>query len=191
MYSNLLIDNVPKTVIIDNKEYDINYDFRISIMFELLIHDTNISEEEKIIKTLELYYPILPHKIDEAIEKILWFYKCGKEQGYKKHKKSSKIQKQIYSFDTDDEYIYAAFLSQYNVDLQETSLHWWEFKALFNSLSEDNKICEIMKFRCMDLNKIKDKEEKAYYKEMQELYKIEEETTEEDLKEFEKWNNIL
>ena len=73
----------------------------------------------------------------------------------------------------DDSYIYSAFLSQYNIDLQDINdLHWWKFKAMFESLKEDNKICEIMKYRASDLSKIKDKEEKAFYKKMKQIYKL-------------------
>mgnify|MGYP002607041472 FL=1 len=43
---------------------------------------------------------------------------------------------------------------------------------MFKSLKENNEIVKIMKYRSMDLSKIKDKEEKAYYKKMQNLYKI-------------------
>ena len=51
-------------------------------------------------------------------------------------------------------------------------MHWWKFKAMFKSLKEDTEIVKIMRYRSMDLSKIKDKNEKAYYKKMQELYKI-------------------
>ena len=37
---------------------------------------------------------------------------------------------------------------------------------------KDTEIVKIMRYRSMDLSKIKDKNEKAYYKKMQELYKI-------------------
>ncbi len=43
---------------------------------------------------------------------------------------------------------------------------------MFKGLSEANKIVEIMKFRAKDLNTIKDKEERKFYKEMQELYAL-------------------
>ena len=43
---------------------------------------------------------------------------------------------------------------------------------MFKSLKDDNMIVKIMGYRSMDLSKVKDKEQKAYYKKMQELYKI-------------------
>lgn len=169
---NLLIDLVPISVDIEGEKYEINSDFRTSILFELLMQDSEVSEEDKIIHALDLYYSTLPNDLNEAVEKLLWFYRCGKDEvegkGYGKGK-----SEQIYSYDYDDDYIYSAFLDQYGVDLQDIEyLHWWKFKAMFKALKEDNEIVKIMGYRAMDLSKIKDKEEKSYYKKMKELYKI-------------------
>lgn len=173
---NLLIDIVPTYVEIDNKKYKINTDFRTSILFELLIQDNSIEEKEKIIRALELYYPVIPENIEEAIEKILWFYKCGKEFQYgdSKSKNSSKAKREIeYSFEYDDEYIYAAFLDQYNIDLQDIDyLHWWKFRAMFKSLKEDNLIIKMMGYRSINLSEITDKEQRKQIKKMKELYKL-------------------
>lgn len=173
---NLLIDIVPTYVEIDNKKYKINTDFRTSILFELLIQDNSIEEKEKIIRALELYYPVIPENIEEAIEKILWFYKCGKEFQYgdSKSKNSSKAKREIeYSFEYDDEYIYAAFLDQYNIDLQDIDyLHWWKFRAMFKSLKEDNLIIKMMGYRSINLSEITDKEQRKKIKKMKELYKL-------------------
>ena len=170
---NILVDLVPTTVNIDNKEYEINSDFRTSILFELLMQDGIIDEDDKILMALQFYYPDIPENIKEAIEQMLWFYRCGKDVSSSKGNGKSKGVTQIYSFEYDDDYIYSAFLDQYGVDLQDIEyLHWWKFKAMFKSLKDDNMIVKIMGYRSMDLSKVKDKEQKAYYKRMQKLYEI-------------------
>ena len=172
---NLLIDLLPTTINIDNKEYEINSDFRTSILFELLMQDSSVDDGDKLIMTLNLYYQEIPPKQywKEATEKILWFYRCGKDFIASKGKGKDKSDIKIYSFEHDDDYIYAAFMDQYRIDLQDIKeLHWWKFKAMFKSLKEDNKIVEIMGYRSMDLSKVKDREQKAYYKKMQNLYKL-------------------
>ena len=170
---NILVDLVPTTVNIDNKEYEINSDFRTSILFELLMQDGTIEEDDKILMALQLYYPDIPENIKKAIEQMLWFYRCGKDVSSSKGNGKSKGVTQIYSFEYDDDYIYAAFLDQYNIDLQDIEyLHWWKFKAMFKALKDDNMIVKIMGYRSMDLSKVKDKEQKAYYKRMQKLYEI-------------------
>lgn len=170
---NILIDLVPTTVNIDNREYEINSDFRTSILFELLMQDGTIEEDDKILMALQLYYPDIPENIKKAIEQMLWFYRCGKDVSSSKGNGKSKGVTQIYSFEYDDDYIYSAFLDQYNIDLQDIEyLHWWKFKAMFKSLKDDNMIVKIIGYRSMDLSKVKDKEQKAYYKRMQKLYEI-------------------
>ncbi|MDB2089449.1 bacteriophage Gp15 family protein [Clostridium paraputrificum] len=170
---NILVDLVPTTVSIDNKEYEINSDFRTSILFELLMQDGTIEEDDKILMALQLYYPDIPENIKKAIEQMLWFYRCGKDVSSSKGNGKSKGVTQIYSFEYDDNYIYSAFLDQYNIDLQDIEyLHWWKFKAMFKALKDDNMIVKIMGYRSMDLSKVKDKEQKAYYKRMQKLYEI-------------------
>ncbi len=115
----------------------------------------------------------IPENIKKAIEQMLWFYRCGKDVSSSKGNGKSKGVTQIYSFEYDDDYIYSAFLDQYNIDLQDIEyLHWWKFKAMFKSLKDDNMIVKIMGYRSMDLSKVKDKEQKAYYKRMQKLYEI-------------------
>ena len=91
----------------------------------------------------------------------------------------------------DADYIYSAFMSQYNIDLQDIEyLHWWKFRALFDSLNENNRLSKIIQYRSMDLSKIKDKEQKKFYKNMKKLYKIDT-ISEEEKAELEKWNNLL
>lgn len=170
---NILVDLLPTEIEIDNKKYEINSDFRTSILFELLMQDKSIGEEDKIFMALQLYYPTIPQNINLAIEKILWFYRCGKDITKSKGNGKGKSVTQIYSFEYDDDYIYAAFIDQYNIDLQDIEyLHWWKFKAMFKALKEDNEIVKIMGYRSMDVSKIKDKEQKAHYKKMQKLYEI-------------------
>ena len=187
---NILIDLLPKEVTIDNKEYKINSDFRTSILFELLMQDSSIREEDKVLMALQLYYPQIPMNINGAIEKMIWFYRCGKDISKSKGNGKGKSVTQIYSFEYDDDYIYAAFMDQYNIDLQDIDyLHWWKFKAMFKGLKEDNEIVKIMGYRSIDVSKIKDKEQKAYYKKMKDLYKIPTQISkdeEEKLKEIEK-----
>lgn len=194
---NILIDILPRYVEIDKKKYEINSDFRTSILFELMVEDKEVSDEEKIYNTLELYYKEIPENITEAIEKALWFYKGGKEDvteksNNKRVKSKSSSNIKAYSFEYDADYIYSAFLSQYSIDLQDIGyLHWWKFKAMFKSLKEDNEIVKIMGYRSMDLNKIEDKSQRKFYKEMKELYKLPEKVSKKDDKELRDLEEIL
>ena len=159
MYYNLILNKLPQYT---PSRLKIRTDFRESIKFELLMQDSKLNEEEKVKLALNLYYNLNDiTDVKKAVEDIIWFYKGGKnekENVDKEVKKSNSKEKQIYSYEFDAEYIYSAFMEQYNIDLNSIKyLHWWKFKALFNSLNENVLFSKIMGYRAMDLSKIKDK----------------------------------
>lgn len=174
MYYNLLLNKLPQYT---PNHLKIRTDFRESIKFELLMQDNELREEEKVKLALNLYYNLNNiTDVKKAVDDIIWFYKGGKiekENVDKEEKKSNSKEKQIYSYEFDANYIYSAFMEQYHIDLNSIKyLHWWKFKALFNSLNEDVLFCKIMGYRAMNLNKIKDKEMKKHYKKLKEFYKL-------------------
>lgn len=170
---NILIDRIPTSVKINNRRYRIRTDFRNSIQFDQLMQDDEVSDDDKLPLALNLYYPVIPRDIKKAVKKMLWFYKCGKEKEEIKKSINGKSDKQIFSFEYDAEYIYAAFLDQYGIDLQDIEdLHWWKFKAMFKGLKEDNLISKIIGYRAIDLSKIEDEKEREHYRKLQEFYKL-------------------
>ena len=171
---NILIDLLPKCVEVSGKEFTIDSNFRASILFELMVQDNTLSDEEKIIQALEIYYgDNIPQDIPEAIDKILEFYRGGKEEIRATKGKGKSKNIQVYSYEHDSELIYSAFMRDYGIDLQDIKyLHWWKFKALFRGLSEDNEIVKAMRYRGIDLSTIKDKGERDHYRKLKEYYKL-------------------
>ena len=167
---NLLIDKLPT----DYEGLKINTNFRSFILFELLMQDRQLKEQDKVIMALNLFYDEMPTDFNKAIEGILWFYRCGEDIGLKETKKTNETKKkQIYSYEYDAKYIYSAFLDQYRLDLNEIEyLHWFKFRAMFEGLKSENRISEIMGYRSINLNKIKDEKERKRYKKLQEQYAI-------------------
>lgn len=160
---NILVDPLPDVVMVGGMEYQINTGFRTSVLFELLVRDKKIPDQAKIIGMLQLYYPQEPADKDEAIKKILWFYNCGKQEEKKEERnktaKDFRQDKALYSFEQDAPLIYAAFLAEYGIDLQDIEdLHWWKFSALFDGLSDDRKIRQVMRIRGMDTSGLSTKE---------------------------------
>lgn len=162
---------LPSTVVIGGTECPIHTDFRSGIRFELLVQEEE--EERKLLEgLLEIYYDgMILENMEEAIERALWFYRGGEPE--EKKSRTGVERKRAYSFDIDWDYIYAAFLEQFRIDLQEVDyLHWWKFRAMFLSLSENSRFMEIMGYRSIKLNRKMPKEQKEFYKKMQKLYAI-------------------
>ena len=189
---NILIDKLPTSVVIDGVEYKINSDFRTSILFSLLMEDRDVNEQDKILGALQLYYDVIPNNINSAIDKIINFYLCNDNNNTSSGSSKNKSNKKVLDYEIDSNYIYSAFLTQYNIDLQDIEyLHWWKFKAMLESLNDDLMLCKIIKFRSIDVSKIQDKEQKKYYQKMQKIYEIKEKISEEELKQLEEWKNYL
>lgn len=167
---NILTDPAPKTVNITGVEVPINWDFRASIRFEMLMEE-DMPDAEKARRALEIYYPTIPSNLQEAVDKLLWFYAAGKEAD--NAVTSPRRATRIYSYSYDDEYIYSAFLGQYGVDLQDIpSLHWWKFRAMFAGLQADTKIVEIMGYRAMEIPAKMSREQKDFYRKMKKQYAL-------------------
>lgn len=171
---NILIDILPESVKVDGLEYEIRTDFRTSMLFELLMQDDEIEPQEKTRKALTLYYPVIPSNLNEAVEAILWFYRCGKEDNPQRRKVNARMgNNRIYSFEYDDDYIYAAFMTQYGIDLQDSDyMHWWKFRAMFHSLTNQNEFVKIMEYRSMEIKADMPKEQQEYYQKMKRLYAL-------------------
>lgn len=171
---NLLIDELPDFVMVDGVEYKIRSNFRISMLFEILMQDGEVEPKEKTAKALELYYPVVPSNLGKAVEALLWFYKCGKADNPQKQKINARKGKtRVYSFEYDDDYIYAAFMTQYGIDLNSIEyMHWWKFRSMFNSLTNQCEFVKIMEYRSIDLKDNMPKEQKAFYRKMKRIYAL-------------------
>lgn len=175
---NILVDKLP----IEYEGLKVNTDFRSFILFELLMQDNKIRKKDKVLLSLNLFYDPIPQDLKKAIDGIVWFYTRGKKIKVKENTNSIREKKKnIYSYEHDADYIYTAFLDQYGIDLNEVEyLHWFKFKAMFEGLKSDNKICEIMGYRSIDVSKIKDKEEQKRYRKLQREWALPDERTDEE-----------
>lgn len=178
---NILIDKLPCSVIVDNIDTDIVSDFRTSILFEQLMKDNSVNDDAKIELALNLYFPkqYIINTVD-AVNKIIWFYSGGKDIK-ESSGKSNSSNINIYDFEQDADYIYAAFMEQYKIDLADIDyLHWWKFKSLFYGLNKDIQLSKIMFYRSIELTDDMTKNERKFYRDMKRLYALEDMRSEEE-----------
>nr|DAD75923.1 MAG TPA: hypothetical protein [Siphoviridae sp. ctX926] len=188
----MILKKPPTTLKVGGKDYEIDTDFRTIIEVENMIFGNLTEEQEAFAKeirkysnlsakdaelnaryfyAMQLFYKgIMPDDLEEATEKLIWFYSCGKKQ------KGSKPKEPTLSFENDMDYINAGFLQDYGIDLFDIDyMHWWKFMSLFSALHDNCKICEIMGWRGADLSKM-NKEQRKYARQMKKLYAIPVET---------------
>ena len=176
---NILIDPLPGHVVIDGAAWSINSSFFIGIQFELLMQDRELTDGEKVAQALALYYPEIPPNLETAMERLLWFYSCGKdalpakaEADGKAVKKSAKKTPKAYCFEQDAPLILAAFWAAYHLDLNEVEgLHWWKFRALFAGLPAESEFCKVMGYRTADTTGLS-KKQKQHYERLKKLHAL-------------------
>lgn len=152
MACNILIDKLPVEVQVGGAWYPVNYGYRAFMLVEMALYDVAASEEQKLLNVLNLFYRRnIPPEVPEAVDRLKWFYCCGREE--RKGMGGGKSRARCYDFDLDSSYIFSAFLTQYRIDLQETAndaLHWWKFRAMFEALDENLKMSRIIYYRTVD-----------------------------------------
>ncbi len=182
---------LPKEIQIDNELYPISWTFQTGIEFHELIKDASLSDEQRLLKALILYYPAkIPDNINEALEGILWFFKAGQDEEPKRKTKSKKSDKAQYSFSQDAGLIYSAFMQAYSIDLFKTKkLHWWAFRELLAGLPEDCMFSKVVMYRSISITGNMPKEQKSFYQSMKEKYKLK--VSDKEMEQLEELENIL
>lgn len=177
---NVLMDDLPCTVIVAETQIPINTDYRTGILFEQTLSDPAMPDNEKLNTVLQLYYgdavfPLLDDMdtVQEALDGIMWFYRCGADETAGSETEGDASGKDPpFSYEYDAGYIYAAFIEAYGIDLTKNRLHWWQFRALFLGLPETVLFCKIMAYRTMEIPAKMPKEKKRFYQRMKRIYKI-------------------
>ena len=154
----------PKYVKIGEKKYKINTDFRAAIECQEIALDDSIGDLER---PLAIIYKLFgddglddSNNYEKLLELAQKYLSCGKEIDSKTNEEPDM------DFIQDMPYIKASFRSDYNINLDDEEMHWWEFYDLINGLSnsEMGNCCvlnRIRNLRTFDTKDIKDQKELA------------------------------
>lgn len=169
-----LTNSFPTSVTVNGVEYSIHADFRTVLRcFEIQGQKQKLSESE-LLDMLKLFYNINQlTATEDHVNKMFWFFSCGREKEKKKfpRKIAGINDKQPFDFEEDADLIYAGFMQQYGIDLQESNMHWWKFMILLENLGSGTRLQKVMEYRTVDTNnKDMSKKEKDFYKAMQRYY---------------------
>lgn len=171
---SIIFDTMPESAVIEGREYRIRPGYRTMMAIEAMMF-SDMSDDERLLRTFGLFFEEIPENMEKAVDFLLWFHKGGEEEDEKKKNGCMPTSPQrAYDFFADAEMIYAAFRQQYGIDLRRTAnadLHWWEFRAMFFSLSEDVKMAKVMYWRTCELKGMP-KSEKKFIEKMRALYAL-------------------
>lgn len=170
---SVLTEKFPTMLNVGGTDCPINPGFRTVLRcYEIQGNKTELPEKD-LIRMLCLIYKKERLFSEAHIDQMFWFFSCGREK--KKKSFPRKIaginNKQPFDFAEDADLIYAGFLQQYGIDLQEEDMHWWKFMILLENLGSDTRLSRIMEYRTVDTaSKYLSKEQRKFYQAMQRYY---------------------
>lgn len=166
--------SLPNTITVGGKDFSIYTDFRLWMRLEISLHHMR---PDGLIDIKYLFKN--EHPTYCSVTDLLQFLRPPA-----KYPRSSGRGVEVISFEDDGDYIYAAFLQQYGIDLVDIKeLHWHKFLALLSGL-KDTKMDEIMGYRAYE----KKHHSKDYdpYEDLRDMWEIVHEEDDEVLDEFNK-----
>lgn len=165
----------PEYVKVNNKKYKIDTSFRTAIKCIDIANDFNIYDYERALAIIYMLFGDEALDDKENYEKLLKlaqkYLSCGQEL---KEDNDNEIDM---DFTQDMNLIETSFLSDYNMDISNSNMHWWKFYDLVNGLSnsEMGNCCilnRIRNLRNTDTSKIKDFKIRQQTEEMQQRFAL-------------------
>ncbi len=156
---SLLTDDLPDSVTLDGVSYGVRTDFRDWLRFY------GCAGRRDPVGML-LVYRRLPPSLEKALELAAEFGRGGAlPYGEKRPGR-----RPVLDYEADAPLIYAAFMSEYGIDLCEARLHWYRFCALLAGLSEDRPLVRLMSLRAADPADRSDSRRRAEIRRLQRIY---------------------
>lgn len=181
---NVMLDPLPT----EYKGYPIDSDYQTGIQIYQIFNDKELTKRERVATALHLLFfdnNKLPD-IETAQEGLEWFLSGWMHDNYKEKEKSVKVT----DYDTDQWRIYAAFRSQYGINLNKDKLHFWEFMGLLTTLDEC-AYTRVIDIRTRKIDAKMSLSQKEALKEAKSIYQLEAEEQELSIEEQNIVDNFL
>jgi hypothetical protein len=181
-----MIGELPKTLEVDGKEYEIRTDFRVALLIFQALNNPDLSDKEKALIYLKSLYKEVPPNLDEAFKKAGWFLDGGNIP------KSKKAPKQLMDWEQDESIMFPALNKVAGYETRSAEyLHWWSFLGLFNEVGEGlwSQVINIRSKKAK--HKKLEKWEEEFYKDHREIIDLKKKYTSDELSEMERINKML
>lgn len=150
----MLTKTIENSIDIKGVRVDLTLAFNNILKFYELQEDERFNDKEKIDLGFDLICSCKKKLTDvEKVEIIKYIFK--NHVNVVKLKGEKEDSKKVFDFKQDHGYIYASFMKEYSIDLNDQIdlLDWRKFIWLFHGLSNNSKIKEIINIRAKDIPK--------------------------------------
>lgn len=183
---NPLYEPFPDYVTVKGKKVRIVTDFREYIKLIDLLKDDEVDETEKKELIACWFLDDPGSDFEECLQELTDFvinYRETKASEGEEGNEDNTKHDPVISYNQDAPYIISGFLECYGIDLTEIQyIHWWKFQMLIDGMNEDCELKKRMGYRSINLNQIKDKEERERIRKIQkQIAIIDHEVTSEEI----------
>lgn len=146
----------PEYAEVDGVRYKINTDFRVALRCFEVIEDSSISDEERAFAVVFLLFGDVPiDRMEEFLRIAGDYLRCGESN------ESQTATEKDMDFSADERYIVASFMSDYQIDLYKTDMHFWQYIRLIQGFTDKCVMSRVREIRTYDLNEVKDPKTRA------------------------------
>ncbi len=177
---NVLLEDMPQ----EYEGYRIDAEFRTGILMSLCLSDKELTQQEQLLAAANLLFMEKIPPPDTAVSGVGWFMAANNHDNYDGVKPSSVP---LMDYNVDQWRIYAAFMSQYHIDLNTAEIHWFIFRGLLDNLNECS-FTDVMQLRQKKIPSYLSTKEKEEFRKKQRIFELGKagKTADSDLSESEK-----
>lgn len=169
----------PEFAEVKGKRYKINIDFRVALECNR-VANSNVSDEERGLAIIYLLFGDEGLNDSDNWNSLLKiavkFLGCGKEINANNDDKEEANM----DYQQDWGYIRTSFFSDYDIDLENMQMHWWQFYELLCGLTDKCILNRVRFIRDFDISQIKDSGERDKWIKQKELVALKQEKTAEE-----------
>ena len=185
---------LPKSVTLDGSEFAIRYDYRVILEIFEAINDYELTEEERALAVLQIFYIDFDELTDysKALTECFRFINGGRME-----QTGGKKQPKLVDWEQDFSYIVAPvnhILStdvrgiQYDKDNNTGGLHWWTFLSAYLEITGDCLFAQIVSIREKKARgKPLDKSDRDFYNRNRDIVDIKTRYTDEENEVLRDW----
>lgn len=136
---DLKTKGLPNAIEVNGTPFLLNTDFRIWLSF---IERMECLQNGDRSRYSELFSGLPPVPTKAVIEALGAFYSPPREIP-----RSESVEEPLIDLEIDADYIFAAFMQAYDIDLTEVDMHWHKFTALLSALPAGTVMTDIIGYR--------------------------------------------
>lgn len=161
---NVLLEDMPQ----EYEGYKIDSEFRTGILMSLCLSDKELTEQEQLLVAANLLFDNRIPSPDVAVNGVGWFMAANNYDNYDGIKPSCVP---LMDYNIDQWRIYAAFMSQYHIDLNTAVMHWFIFRGLLDNLNECS-FTDVIQLRQKKIPPYLSAKEKEEFRKRQRIFEL-------------------